>query len=543
MVDDLTPPSSGDDGGSASDPLVGSILAGRYRILRHLGEGAMGAVYLGEHLKIGRHDAIKVLRPSLVRNEEAIARFARGARNASQIHHPNVCTVYDFAEADDDFWFLAMEYIDGEELGDLLEREGPLGLHRAVDLTIQIARALAAAHRIGIVHRDLKPGNVMVGRGAHDREVAKVVDFDIAKGSSQGEAANVTRMGFTIGTPEYMSPEQLMVDELDGRSDLYSLGLVFFKMVTGRLPFRGTTSNELMLERLNQDPLKFSDVSDHPFPERLQALLDRTLQRRPSDRPADAAAFMTELEDAVEGTAPTEGRGEARDPPEGEPGPDESELPATRLEPKVDPDDLDLGGTGGSRPRPAWVAPVAFAAAFSAVALGSWVAISGGGSSGEVPQAGATTSMPDTSGAAIPPGSGTEPSDQGGEGTASGDDPGSSTGGEGTTPDDPDGTGNDLPSSGGEPRLSPTEVADQLDRLTNDFLDDRITAQALRAGARRLYDIDPLPDSIQARVAYGAFVGATAVGEAGDACLWIRRAAQHAPGNDRYQALAGGCGG
>ena len=539
MVDDLNPPSSGDEGGSAPDPLVGSILAGRYRILRHLGEGAMGAVYLGEHLKIGRHDAIKVLRPSLVRNEEAIARFARGARNASQIHHPNVCTVYDFAEADEDFWFLAMEYIEGEELGDLLEREGPLGLHRAVDLTIQIARALAAAHRIGIVHRDLKPGNVMVGRGAHDREVAKVVDFDIAKGSSQGEAANVTRMGFTIGTPEYMSPEQLMVDELDGRSDLYSLGLVFFKMVTGRLPFRGTTSNELMLERLNQDPLKLSDVSDHPFPDGLQHLLDRALQRRPSDRPADAAAFMTELEEAVAGTAPTEGRGDARDSAVGS-GPEESDLPATRVEPKVDPDELGGGGTGGSRPRPAWVAPVAFAAAFSVVALGSWAVISGGGGSGELAEAGATTSVSDTGGEPISPGTGTDSTDPGDADTDSQDEPGPSPGGEETTPD---GTENDLPPSDEEPRLTPTEVADQLDRLTNDFLDDRITAQALRAGARRLYEIDPLPDSIQARVAYGAFVGATAIGDEGDACLWIRRAAEHAPANDRYQALAGGCGG
>ncbi len=539
MVDDLNPPSSGDEGGSAPDPLVGSILAGRYRILRHLGEGAMGAVYLGEHLKIGRHDAIKVLRPSLVRNEEAIARFARGARNASRIHHPNVCTVYDFAEADEDFWFLAMEYIEGEELGDLLEREGPLGLHRAVDLTIQIARALAAAHRIGIVHRDLKPGNVMVGRGAHDREVAKVVDFDIAKGSSQGEAANVTRMGFTIGTPEYMSPEQLMVDELDGRSDLYSLGLVFFKMVTGRLPFRGTTSNELMLERLNQDPLKLSDVSDHPFPDGLQHLLDRALQRRPSDRPADAAAFMTELEEAVAGTAPTEGRGDARDSAVGS-GPEESDLPATRVEPKVDPDELGGGGTGGSRPRPAWVAPVAFAAAFSVVALGSWAVISGGGGSGELAEAGATTSVSDTGGEPISPGTGTDSTDPGDADTDSQDEPGPSPGGEETTPD---GTENDLPPSDEEPRLTPTEVADQLDRLTNDFLDDRITAQALRAGARRLYEIDPLPDSIQARVAYGAFVGATAIGDEGDACLWIRRAAEHAPANDRYQALAGGCGG
>lgn len=303
-----TPP--GTEPGEGQDPesLVGTVLAGRYRLVRLLGWGAMGAVYVGEHLKIGRRDAIKVLRGSLARDPDTVARFARGARNASAIRHPNVCTVYDFSDTSEGLQFLAMELVDGESLTELLEREGPLPLERAARIAIQAASALEAAHDLGIVHRDVKPDNIMITRDRDGADLAKVVDFDIAKGSAEGEKKGVTRLGFVVGTPEYMSPEQLTGDPLDGRSDLYSLALVFFRMVTGGLPYRSTSTQELMVDRLTRDPMKLAEVApEGSFSQALQTVMDRALARNRGNRPADAREFANELWDAVYGEAATTG--------------------------------------------------------------------------------------------------------------------------------------------------------------------------------------------------------------------------------------------
>ncbi|HET7275694.1 MAG TPA: serine/threonine-protein kinase [Longimicrobiaceae bacterium] len=284
------------------DPLVGTIIAGRYRLIEKLGEGAMGAVYLGEHLKIGRRDAIKVLRDSIVGDPEAIARFTRGARNVSAIQHPNVCCIYDFSDTAEGLPFLAMEFIPGETLQDLLKRETVLPLERAVRIAGLVAAGLQAAHEAGIVHRDLKPANIMVARTADGSDVIKVVDFDIAKGSSDGEGAEVTRLGFVVGTPEYMSPEQLAGDRLDGTSDIYSLALVLFRMLTGALPFRAETTQDVMIERLTERPLPLDQVAPRvDWPPELQRVLDHALERRPTDRHASAAAFATEITQAVSG--------------------------------------------------------------------------------------------------------------------------------------------------------------------------------------------------------------------------------------------------
>jgi hypothetical protein len=291
--------SEGGEGGEGGG-LVGTVLAGRYRILSQLGEGAMGAVYLGEHLRIGRRDAIKVLRPSLAGDAEAMARFGRGVRNVSRIHHANVCTVYDFGDTEEGRGFLAMEYVPGGTLADLLQREGRLPASRAVEIARQAAAALQAAHDAGIVHRDLKPGNLMVAPGRDGADVVKVVDFDIAKGSAEGEPGDVTRVGFVVGTPEYMSPEQLLGEPLDGRSDVYSLGLVLFRMLAGALPFRAPTTQDLLVQRLTIAPLPLADVLPGlDAPHALQDALDRALQRRPDDRFASAAEFARAIEAAV----------------------------------------------------------------------------------------------------------------------------------------------------------------------------------------------------------------------------------------------------
>jgi eukaryotic-like serine/threonine-protein kinase len=181
------PPGPGGEGASSPFDLTGSVLAGRYRIVQRLGVGAMGEVYLGEHLRMGRRDAIKVLRAGMARDPEAIARFTRGARNVSRIRHPNVCQVYDFGEAEDGVLFLAMEYVDGGSLGDLLNTHGPLEPERAARFLHQAAEALHAAHELGIVHRDLKPDNLMVTQAAKGHAQIKVVDFDIARGPADEE--------------------------------------------------------------------------------------------------------------------------------------------------------------------------------------------------------------------------------------------------------------------------------------------------------------------------------------------------------------------
>ncbi len=289
-------------GGEAPDPttLVGEVLAGRYRVLRRLGVGAMGAVYLGEHMRIGRKDAIKVLRAGMAQDPEAIARFTRGARNVSRIRHPNVCTLYDFGDTEEGFHFLAMEYVDGSTLGSLLETQGALSPERAAELVRQVGEALFAAHSLGIVHRDLKPDNIMVARDRDGSERVKVVDFDIARGPAEEEGPAVTRHGFVVGTPEYMSPEQLTGDPLDGRSDIYSMALVLFRMLTERLPFEGDTAQEIMVQRLTREPMTLQEAAGRSFPEALELAVAEGLRRKAAERPADARAFAQNVLQAVQ---------------------------------------------------------------------------------------------------------------------------------------------------------------------------------------------------------------------------------------------------
>ncbi|TVP60918.1 MAG: serine/threonine protein kinase, partial [Gemmatimonadales bacterium] len=283
---------SGGDVSGGGDDRIGTILAGRYRILSLLGEGAMGAVYLGEHLKIGRRDALKVLRPSLARDEEAIARFTRGARNASGIRHRNVCAIYDFGTTEEGLHFLAMEYVEGGNLTHTIEGGGRLEMARATSILHQAAGALQVAHDRGIIHRDLKPDNIMLARESDGSDLVKVVDFDISLGPPDGEGARVTRHGYVVGTPEYMSPEQLTGDPLGPPSDIYSLALVYFRMLTGRLPFDGGTAQEVMVNRLTVDPMALMDAApDAGLPAELEAVLRRALERRAEDRFGSALEF------------------------------------------------------------------------------------------------------------------------------------------------------------------------------------------------------------------------------------------------------------
>ena len=296
-------------GVAPASSLVGQVIADRYHVMKKLGEGGMGQVYLAEHVKMGRKSAIKVMSPAMMHDPDAIARFNREAGNASKITHPNVCAVYDFGETPEGLIYLAMEFVEGEPLTGLLEREGALPLPRATAIFKQTADALQAAHDLGIVHRDLKPDNIMLARGRDGTDVVKVVDFGIAKAVGGDESGQkVTKTGLVVGTPEFMSPEQLSGDKLDGKSDLYSLALVYFRMLTGHLPFQAETVQETMIKRLTDEPKKLAEVRpDLQFPSGLQPVLDAALTRTPGERYQTVAKFADDVLGVVQLVRATRG--------------------------------------------------------------------------------------------------------------------------------------------------------------------------------------------------------------------------------------------
>ena len=279
-----------------SDSLIGRVMAERYHILKRIGEGGMGRVYLGEHVKMNRQCAIKVMSPALVNDHESAARFAREASNAARIIHPNVAAVFDYGESEG-LVYLVMEYVEGEPLARILAREAPLSVDRALDLARQIADGLGAAHELGIVHRDLKPDNILITRNKAGKEVAKVVDFGIAKAIQENAGDALTRTGLVIGTPEFMSPEQLLGDPIDARSDLYAVGCILHLMLTASPPFAAATREQMIKRRLSEEAPHIQHL-DPGLADSLDRIVNRLLARSPADRYGSAA----EVRDALAGT-------------------------------------------------------------------------------------------------------------------------------------------------------------------------------------------------------------------------------------------------
>ena len=282
---------------AGGDPLIGRVIADRYLVLARLGEGGMGRVYLAEHVKMTRQCAIKVMNPSLMHDAESLARFAREASSAARILHPNVAAVFDYGEADK-IVYLVMEYVNGESLSAILAQNGALAPRRAIDIARQIADGLSAAHELGIVHRDLKPDNVIVASSRTGRETPKVVDFGIAKALSDSPQDALTRSGLVIGTPEYMSPEQLLGDPVDARADIYSLGCILYQMLTGAQPFSADSREQMIRRRLHDAPPHVRDVLPS-LPRRLDTLIVHMLARSSSDRLSSAAEARDALDPAL----------------------------------------------------------------------------------------------------------------------------------------------------------------------------------------------------------------------------------------------------
>ena len=283
--------------------LIGHVIADRYQVLSLLGQGGMGRVYLAEHVRMGRKSAVKVMSPQLAGSADAVARFHREAANACRINHPNVAIIYDFGETDDGLLYLAMEYIEGQPLTAILAREGNRGLPltRAAELTRQIAEGLGAAHHLGIVHRDLKPDNIMVARAEDGGDIVKLVDFGIAKANGVDSGSQtLTMAGISMGTPEYMSPEQLSGERSDARTDVYALGLVLFNMLTGDLPHPRLTSRETLVRRLTAPPKTLVEARpDIGWPFALQLVLDQALAPDVDRRYASVRDLGRDVVDAV----------------------------------------------------------------------------------------------------------------------------------------------------------------------------------------------------------------------------------------------------
>jgi tRNA A-37 threonylcarbamoyl transferase component Bud32 len=282
-------------GTDPSLPVIGSS----YVVLRLLGEGGMGRVYLAKHVSLDSDRAIKVIHPERMADEGLRARFRREAKTASLISHTNVATIFDFGETADGTMFLAMEYVPGVPLNLLIEREGSISPARTAAILSGITAGLETAHQLGIIHRDLKPDNVIIKASPDGTDCPKIVDFGIAK-PMQPDGPMLTEFGMIVGTPDYMAPEQVHGRDVDPRIDIYALGLVAFTMLTGELAFPGEYPRERMMMRLNTPPLRLAEARpDVEWPANLQSVFDRVLAHDPNARFQSATAFSREFSAAV----------------------------------------------------------------------------------------------------------------------------------------------------------------------------------------------------------------------------------------------------
>jgi eukaryotic-like serine/threonine-protein kinase len=282
-----------------ADEYIGKTLARKYRVEALIGEGGMGKVYRARQLVLDKPVVLKVLRQSLLSDERTVARFQREAKAASRLNHPNSISILDFGQAEDGALFIAMEFVPGEDLHQLLSREWPLGEGRVIRIVSQVLSALSDAHGAGVIHRDLKPENIMVEQRRNEADFVKVLDFGIAKitDASGEDGPALTRAGFVCGTPEYMSPEQARGASLDHRSDLYAVGVLLYQLMTGLLPFESDSAVGFATKHLTEEPPPPSRRRpDARISVGMERLILRTLSKDPEDRPANAEAFKAELQ-------------------------------------------------------------------------------------------------------------------------------------------------------------------------------------------------------------------------------------------------------
>jgi serine/threonine protein kinase len=282
----ITPPLAATLEASLNELSTGSTVAGRYQVIEELGIGGMGRVYKVFDTEIKEKVALKLLKPEIASNQDMIERFSNELKFARKISHRNVCRMYDLGNAEGAL-FITMEFVPGEDLKSFIRRSRQLVVGTAVSLAEQVCEGLAEAHRLGIVHRDLKPGNIMIDEEGN----AKIMDFGIARSVS---GKGITGAGMMIGTPEYMSPEQVEGKEADLRSDIYSLGVVLYEMLTGRVPFEGDTPFSVALKQKSEIPQNPRQI-DIQIPEDLSRLVLKCLEKDREKRFESAEALASEL--------------------------------------------------------------------------------------------------------------------------------------------------------------------------------------------------------------------------------------------------------
>ncbi|MGE0130349.1 MAG: serine/threonine-protein kinase [Blastocatellales bacterium] len=293
----------------ATDALAPRTLDQRYSLESKIGEGGMGTVYRARRLAIGDLVAVKILHPEQLANPNAVERFRREAQAAARLKHPNVVTIHDFGVSKEGLVYLVMELVEGESLRRVIERQGTLVPATAAEVARQVCAALDEAHRQGIIHRDIKPDNILLQTAglqtASNGLSVKVLDFGVAA-LHDITATKLTRAGSVVGTPHYMSPEQCMGEELDGRSDIYNFGVVLYEMLTGVVPFNSPTPTAIVVQQVNQAPPPMRDLNAD-IPPQVEAVVLRALKKQREARPQTAGDLAREMMSAVGGriTAPS----------------------------------------------------------------------------------------------------------------------------------------------------------------------------------------------------------------------------------------------
>jgi serine/threonine protein kinase len=288
--------------------LTGRTIAGRYNVLRRLGEGGMGVVYSAMDTRLEKQVAIKVLKEDFAHRQDIVARFTQEAKSAARIKHENVLDVTDYGGTEDGSFYIAMELLVGTDLADVLHKEGAVELHRALSIAIQVTRALGAAHAKGIVHRDLKPENVFLVRADDGREVVKIVDFGIAqmKDVTGQSGKKLTQTGMIFGTPEYMSPEQAKGLPIDHRVDIYAVGVILYEMAAGRTPFVGDSFMGILTQHLYEPaPAILSLNPNAQITPEYELVIAKALAKNPDERYQTMQELCDDLIKVRDGARPT----------------------------------------------------------------------------------------------------------------------------------------------------------------------------------------------------------------------------------------------
>jgi eukaryotic-like serine/threonine-protein kinase len=283
---------------------TGVMIEARYRLVREIGVGGMGAVYEAVDVKLERPVALKFLDPALVTDEEHVARFHREALAAGRIGHPNICDVRDRGITEDGAHFIVMELLSGRTFFELIQSEGPLPAQRVVPIVLKVLSALAAAHRVGIVHRDLKPENIFICTASTGDEQIKLLDFGVSRFLDDSNALRLTKSGKVLGTPLYVSPEQALAKkDIDHRSDLWGVGVLLYESLTGRPPFRGKNTGQMLVKIIKQEPIPPREYIPW-LSQPIEDVILKVLRKKRAERYQNADNFARDLEKALQQSFP-----------------------------------------------------------------------------------------------------------------------------------------------------------------------------------------------------------------------------------------------